>query len=85
MHRGGEGIIREIEFLEPATVSLMGERRRLRPWGLAGGEPGACGEDWLTRGGGSEERVPGKATFEVTGGDRLRVLTPGGGGWGSEI
>ena len=82
LHRGGEGIIREIEFLEPATVSLMGERRRIRPWGLAGGEPGACGEDWLRRAGGAEERVPGKATFEVSGGDRLRVLTPGGGGWG---
>ena len=81
-YRGGEGIVREIEFLEPATVSLMGERRRLRPWGLAGGEPGVCGEDWVTRVGGAGEQVPGKTTFEVEAGDRLRVLTPGGGGWG---
>jgi N-methylhydantoinase B len=82
-HRGGEGIVREIEFLESATVSLMGERRRMHPWGLAGGGVAACGEDWLRRVGGSAERVPGKTTFDVEPGDRLRVLTPGGGGWGS--
>ncbi len=81
IYRGGEGIVREIEFLEEATVSLMGERRRLRPWGLAGGGPGANGEDWLVRAG-IEERLAGKSTFEVEAGDRLRVLTPGGGGWG---
>lgn len=79
---GGEGIEREIEFLAPATVSLMGERRRLRPWGLQGGEPGAVGEDWLIRDD-SRERLPGKCTIEVEPGDRLRVLTPGGGGWGT--
>jgi N-methylhydantoinase B/oxoprolinase/acetone carboxylase alpha subunit len=81
--RGGEGIVREIAFDEAATVSLMGERRRHRPWGLAGGEPGAPGEDWLIRADGSEERLPGKTTIEVEAGDRLRILTPGGGGWGS--
>ncbi len=79
---GGEGIEREIEFLEPAVVSLMGERRRHRPWGLAGGEPGATGEDWLVRGG-SRHRLPAKGTFDVRPGDRLLVRTPGGGGWGS--
>jgi N-methylhydantoinase B len=82
-HAGGEGMVREIEFLEPATVSLMGERRRIRPWGLAGGGAAACGEDWLVASG-TERRLPGKATFEVDAGDRLRVLTPGGGGWGRE-
>lgn len=81
LHPGGEGIVREIEFLEPATVSLMGERRRLQPWGLTGGGPGSTGEDWLVRAG-VAERLPGKSTFEVEAGDRLRVLTPGGGGWG---
>jgi N-methylhydantoinase B/oxoprolinase/acetone carboxylase alpha subunit len=80
---GGEGIEREIEFLAPATVSLMGERRRVPPWGLAGGGPGAVGEDWLLRPGAAPERVPGKCTLEVGAGDRLLVLTPGGGGWGS--
>jgi N-methylhydantoinase B len=81
--RGGEGIHREIEFLDAATVSIMGERRRHRPWGLAGGGPGAAGEDWLVRRDGSVERLPGKATFDVEAGDVLRVLTPGGGGWGA--
>lgn len=80
---GGEGIVREIEFREAATVSLMGERRRNAPWGLNGGGPGAIGEDWLTRVGSSPERLPGKVTFEVEPGDRLLVLTPGGGGWGT--
>ncbi len=80
---GGEGIEREIEFLAPATVSLMGDRRRLPPWGLAGGGPGACGEDWLSRRGRGRERLPGKVTFEAAPGDRLLVRTPGGGGWGS--
>jgi N-methylhydantoinase B len=81
-HPGGEGIVREIEFLGDAVVSLIGERRRHRPWGLAGGEPGACGEDWLIGRDGTRERLPGKVTLEVAPGDRVRVLTPGGGGWG---
>ena len=80
---GGEGIEREIEFLVPATVSLMGERRRVPPWGLAGGGPGAVGEDWLLRPGADPLLLSGKCTIEVEAGDRLRVLTPGGGGWGS--
>jgi N-methylhydantoinase B len=79
---GGDGVEREIEFLTDATVSLMGERRRLAPWGLNGGEPGATGQDWLIRGG-SADRLPAKVTVDVRPGDRLRVLTPGGGGWGS--
>ncbi len=81
-YKGGEGIRRELVFGEAATLSLMGERRRNRPWGLAGGEPGAVGEDWLIRKGGEEERLAGKVTIEVGPGDRLVVLTPGGGGWG---
>ena len=79
---GGEGIHREIVFGAASTLSLMGERRRNQPWGLAGGEPGAVGEDWLIRKGGEKERVPGKVTVEVEPGDKLIVLTPGGGGWG---
>jgi N-methylhydantoinase B len=79
--RGGEGIQRDIVFQTAATLSLMGERRRHRPWGLAGGEPGATGEDWLVRNG-DRQRLPGKVTVEVEPGDRLVVLTPGGGGWG---
>ncbi|GIU92612.1 MAG: N-methylhydantoinase B [Acidimicrobiia bacterium] len=80
---GGDGIEREILFDEPAVVSLMGERRRIPPWGLQGGGPGACGEDWLIRRDGTRERLPGKCTLQVEAGDRLLVLTPGGGGWGA--
>ncbi len=79
---GGEGIEREITFGEAAVVSLMGERRLTAPWGVAGGAPGAPGEDWLFRGDGQAERLPSKCTFDVAAGDRLLVLTPGGGGWG---
>ncbi|MGI9648263.1 MAG: hydantoinase B/oxoprolinase family protein [Acidimicrobiia bacterium] len=82
LHVGGEGIEREIEFQAEATLSLMGERRVLPPWGLAGGRPGRPGEDWLIRKGASPERLPGKVTVDVKPGDRLLVRTPGGGGWG---
>ena len=81
-HPGGDGIVREIEFLEEAVVSLIGDRRRNPPWGLAGGSPGAPGEDWVARKGRSPERLPSKTSFHADPGDRLRVLTPGGGGWG---
>jgi N-methylhydantoinase B len=81
--RGGDGIRREVEFGCDATLSLMGERRRNAPWGLSGGEPGAVGEDWLIRRSGDRERLAGKTTVEVSTGDRLLVLTPGGGGWGA--
>ena len=81
-YRGGEGIERELAFTEAATVSLMGERRVVGPWGLAGGGRGAVGEDWLIRPGRAPERLPGKVTFEVEPGDRVLVRTPGGGGWG---
>jgi N-methylhydantoinase B len=81
--RGGDGIHREIEFGAAATLSLMGERRRNPPWGLAGGEPGATGEDWLVHASGDRQPLAGKTTVEVASGDHLVVLTPGGGGWGA--
>jgi N-methylhydantoinase B/oxoprolinase/acetone carboxylase alpha subunit len=83
-YTGGEGIWRELEALEPVTVSLVTERRISAPWGLAGGGPGACGENWLVpRGDESRARqLPDKCTVTLAPGDVLRVLTPGGGGWG---
>jgi N-methylhydantoinase B/oxoprolinase/acetone carboxylase alpha subunit len=82
---GGEGIERDLLVLEDVTVSLITERRVSRPWGLAGGEPGAPGENWLLPGGDEAraERLPDKCTLRLAAGDVLRMLTPGGGGWGS--
>ncbi len=76
---GGDGLVREFEFLAPAQVTLLTERRRHAPWGLAGGAPGAVGENRL-----NGELLPAKTTVAVTGGDRLNVATPGGGGWGDK-
>jgi N-methylhydantoinase B/oxoprolinase/acetone carboxylase alpha subunit len=81
---GGDGIERDLQVLEDATVSLITERRESRPWGLAGGEAGAAGENWLLPGGDESRarRLPDKCTVELRAGDVLRMLTPGGGGWG---
>jgi N-methylhydantoinase B/oxoprolinase/acetone carboxylase alpha subunit len=83
-YSGGEGIWRELEALAPVTVSLVTERRTSAPWGLAGGAPGACGENWLVPGGDESRarQLPDKCTLTLAAGDVLRVLTPGGGGWG---
>jgi N-methylhydantoinase B/oxoprolinase/acetone carboxylase alpha subunit len=82
---GGDGIERVIQVLEPARASLVTERRASRPWGLAGGQPGAVGENWLWPGGDEEARRPllDKVTVELAGGDAICFLTPGGGGYGS--
>ena len=81
---GGDGIEREVELLVDATVSLITERRATAPWGLAGGGPGAVGENWLLPGGDESAavRLGDKVTVEVRAGDVIRVRTPGGGGWG---
>ena len=82
--RGGDGIARELEMLAPATLSLVTERRLSRPWGLAGGEPGAPGENWLLPQGDEAQarRLPDKCTVDLAPGDVVRLLTPGGGGYG---
>jgi N-methylhydantoinase B len=81
-HLGGDGLIREIEFLCPATVTILSERRRTVPYGLNGGEPGAPGRNVLIRGG-KKQDLPGKVEFEARQGDVLSMRTPGGGGWGT--
>ena len=83
-YRGGDGIVREVEFLAPATVTLLTDRRRSAPYGLQGGGPGAAGENILYRNGVEEILLPSKVTFRAEPGDILRMLTPGGGGWGAE-
>jgi N-methylhydantoinase B len=80
-HRGGDGLVREIEFLSPATVTLLTERRRTPPYGLQGGQPGAVGRNLLIHDGQPQD-LPGKAECQVVPGDILSLQTPGGGGWG---
>ncbi len=82
-YRGGDGMIREFEFLRPLHISLITNRRSVSPYGAAGGQPGARGENVLVRH--NTNTVLGSfAAFEVEEGDRLVIKTPGGGGWGSD-
>jgi N-methylhydantoinase B len=82
-HRGGDGLERVIEFLEPARVTLLTERRVFAPYGLGGGSSGLGGSNTLLTADGGESPLPGKCTFAVPGGASLRIQTPGGGGWGT--
>lgn len=83
-YRGGDGIIREIEFLGPATVTLLADRRVFAPYGLAGGSPGAVGRSLLIAHG-KETVLPGKCSIDVEAGSVVRIETPGGGGWGPRL
>ena len=79
--RGGEGIVREIEFLTEVRGSILSDRRRFGPYGLAGGGPGRPGLNQLNVQG-RRRKLPGKAAFSAPSGSVLRIETPGGGGWG---
>jgi N-methylhydantoinase B/oxoprolinase/acetone carboxylase alpha subunit len=80
--RGGDGIVREYEMLTDTSVTLLSDRRERAPYGAAGGAPGACGRNTLIRDG-REETLPGKVQMTLHAGDRLRIETPGGGGYGT--
>jgi N-methylhydantoinase B len=81
--RGGDGLVREIELLTDARMTLLAERREFRPWGLQGGEEGAAGAAFVTKAGSGEQiELPGKCSQRISAGDVLRIETPGGGGWG---
>ena len=81
--RGGDGLIRELRFLEPLTVALISGNRLQAPEGLAGGGPGARGLNLLIPPGGEPEVLPGCFERQLAAGDRLRIETPGGGGYGA--
>jgi N-methylhydantoinase B len=81
---GGEGVLREIELLQPARASLLTERRVSAPYGLAGGGAGTSGLNTLQpEGATAEERLPAKGSTQLEAGAVIRIETPGGGGWGA--
>jgi 5-oxoprolinase (ATP-hydrolysing) len=83
-NRGGDGVVRRLEFLRPLTVSILSQRRGPRPpFGLEGGMPGALGRNTLHRADGKVEILPAAAQFMANAGDVLTIETPGGGGYGS--
>lgn len=89
-HRGGDGVVRDIEFRIPVQVSILSERRVYRPYGLEGGEDAQCGQNiWVRRihkpdGSWEEKKINlgGKNSAQMQPGERIIVRTPGGGGWG---
>jgi 5-oxoprolinase (ATP-hydrolysing) len=82
-HRGGDGVVRAITFLEPMRANILANRRRVPPSGLCGGGNAQVGRNWVERGDGSVEMLSATAYAEVRPGDRFVIETPGGGGFGS--
>jgi 5-oxoprolinase (ATP-hydrolysing) len=82
-HRGGDGAVRRLRFLEPLTAAIVSSSRRVPPYGLAGGLPGACGRNAVERRDGGTEELPGVAQTLMAPGDVLVIETPGGGGYGT--
>ncbi len=81
--RGGDGVARRIRFLAPMTASILANRRRVAPFGLAGGEPGATGANRVIRATGETVELPATAAVEMRPGDVFEIETPGGGGYGA--
>jgi 5-oxoprolinase (ATP-hydrolysing) len=81
-HRGGDGVVRRLRFLEPLTAAIVSSSRRVPPYGLSGGLPGAPGRNAIARTDGTVEELPGVAQAAMKPGDVLIVETPGGGGYG---
>ncbi|MGI4748898.1 MAG: hydantoinase B/oxoprolinase family protein [Janthinobacterium lividum] len=82
-HRGGDGLLRRLRFLEPMDVMLVSSRRTVAPFGLAGGQDGAVGRQWIERTDGTQETVEGVTQASLMPGDVFAVATPGGGGFGA--
>lgn len=82
LYRGGDGLIRELQLLSDAEVTLLADRRDRGPYGLFGGDPGAVGSATATLPDGSQIALPGKCSQHLPAGTVVRLETPGGGGWG---
>ncbi len=82
-HRGGDGIVREIEALAPAEGTVLSDRRLSRPYGLRGGQAASAGTNAIISSSGKESKLAGKCNISLRDGDVLRIVTPGGGGWGA--
>jgi 5-oxoprolinase (ATP-hydrolysing) len=80
--RGGDGAVRRIRFREAMQAGILANRRRVPPFGLAGGEPGMPGETRVERSSGEVEILDSTAAVEVEPGDLIEIITPGGGGYG---
>jgi 5-oxoprolinase (ATP-hydrolysing) len=83
-YKGGDGVIREISFLEPRKVSIVSERRKIPPYGASGGESASCGENILRQVSGEEINLEGKVERVIESGETVIIRTPGGGGFGSK-
>ena len=81
-HHGGDGVVRKIRFREPMTATLLSNRRRVPPFGLEGGAPGALGKARVERADGRVQAMGATDLVEVEAGDAIVIETPGGGGWG---
>jgi N-methylhydantoinase B len=81
-HKGGDGSVREIEVLAAARMSLLSDRRKRAPYGLQGGNDGALGRAFIIRADGTKEQLASKGSWDLRPGDRVRIETPGGGGFG---
>jgi N-methylhydantoinase B len=83
--RGGDGIVREVELLSDAEVTLLADRRTRGPYGLQGASDGAAGRTEVIHKNGSREQLPGKCSVRLKKGERVRIESPGGGGWGTKL
>ncbi|WP_332307953.1 hydantoinase B/oxoprolinase family protein [Elstera litoralis] len=80
---GGDGVIRRVRFLQPMTAAILANRRKIPPFGLAGGQPGAVGRNYVDRKNGSREEFGATHEVAMTAGDSFVIETPGGGGFGT--
>jgi N-methylhydantoinase B len=83
-HKGGDGSVREIEVLAAARMSLLSDRRKRAPYGLQGGDDGALGRAFIVRVDGTRQELPSKGSWDLQAGERVRIETPGGGGFGKK-